>query len=291
MAFGLVGGAPLRRLLLLLLLVTSCGKVVGDIPADAGDGGAPPIDARAPTADAPLNPVDTVVELRAAMPREGDMVMLRNMVVVGRTIQRGVGVVYVQDQGGGMGTGIRLVCVFDGECTVTRSQIEGLSIDQRFDVAGVFDLTQAPAEPQLIRFTLTPRGNMAAVPTTVPAAMVAHDQAGSSAIGGWLLTYVKVDGPLTVTDIAPPALGESCDLPDAGAATGTRGVFVRQGASGPVLAVQTVDLDYCISQCGKSCDEDIMVGDVVTSLTGVLIVGERSSGTPELLIRPARDTR
>lgn len=277
------------RLAVILTLgaLAACGRVVGDEVGGGND--AAPVDGRPGGAiDAPVNPVDTVRELRLSSPRNGDAVSLRNVVVVGRAVGRMSGVVYVQDEGGGMGTGIRLLCLFDAGCTVTPAQIMGLAIGQRLDVTGVYDQTPAPVEPQLIRFTMTNRGSATPVATTVAAAVVAHDQAG--AIGPWVLTYVRVAGPLTVTSVSPAALRTTCELADAGSEPAYRGVFVRTATPPPVdLAVQTVDLDYCVSQCGVTCDMEIMVDDPIDSVQGVVIIGDRGGSSAEVLIRPAAD--
>lgn len=263
--------------MLLALGALSCGKVVGDLPGD-GDGGV--LDARPP---------GTVRELRQAMPRAGDGVMLRGVVVTGRTVAKGVGVVWVQDPGGGMNSGLRLVCAFDQTCPTQRAAIEGLTIGRVLDVEGVFDVTPAPAEPQLTRFAMTPRGTMMPVAATVDAALVAHDQAGSAAVVPWLGAYVKVDGPLMVSTIMPSQLRESCAAVDAGPADAYRGVFMRPSPGARDLAVQTIELTTCVSQCGVTCADEIEQGDVFSSVTGVVIIGERGAGTPELLLRPARE--
>src|SRR6185503_6740364 len=110
-------------------------------------------------------------------------------------------------------------------------------------------------EPQLVMVQVTVKAGTVATPAveTVPASLVAHNNATSPDALSRTASYVKVQGPVTISDTMPALFQDLCDrTPDGGAAeTIYRGVLATAG--GVTLALQLGGISYCRTQCLQTC--------------------------------------
>jgi hypothetical protein len=222
----------------------------------AGSGGALPISAT------------TVRALRSAPPTTGALVYLKGVVVVARVATSTGGEVWVQDAGGGLGTGILLFCDYAGtvqSCTYDRTSWKQFRRGQVVDVFGVFHKhvgTGAPASSVQLRIespALTiGTATMDPVATPVTAGEVAMGQLANDTIKG---SYVNVAGPLMVSGTSPAEFMTTCS----GAAAGTPALHVvgfegKAGASVLAIGLNLYEtVSYCVPDTcpGATCTNPI----------------------------------
>jgi hypothetical protein len=298
-----------RLLLAFSLTLSGCGKVVGDLPFDAslspdapigGGADARAIDARPSLADAgPQFPANSIRALRFDPPQNGSTVMLRNVVLVAKLFLDDRAVLFVQDRGiAGPLSGIQLNCGATGGCPHTRAEIEALNLGEVLDVDGTLAILTPPgARPQArVLVTDIDRTGMNATVQSfdVDPTLVAADRHDADAVQPLLQTYVRLapGGGLTLSDVrATPFMG-MCDNPlDAGTPdVAYRGVLATAGAR--VVAIGMIAIgalrDYCVSQCEVACGAEMMAGDRLDGVAGILDVFARQGQTPVLTINPTQ---
>jgi hypothetical protein len=291
---------PRRWLPLAALLATpACGKVVGDLPPD-GSGG--PADASLSVADAaPVGPT-TIKAIRMTPPPDGTDVELRGVVVIARETSGGNGTLVVQDADGGDFSGMILFCNFgDGQCNLTRNEIDTMAIGQVLDVNATFDIVQPmgtpppPAQPRLVRAQVNRAGISNPTPRVVAGNLVQPAQAGNTATRALLWTYIRVNGPVAISSVTPMQFMFPCpNTPDGGSPEVAHRAVLARVTAQTDLAVGVPRLDmnamYCLFECGVTCQTQLMVGDTFEYVAGVLDTHNRDGAPQGILLVPSRGT-
>jgi hypothetical protein len=238
-------------------MMFACGGSAPAGPGGAADGGGGlPISAT------------TVQALRAAPPNSGAFVYLKGVVAVVRVATSTAGELWVQDPGGGVGSGILVYCDYAGtvkSCTYDRTGWKQYRRGQVLDILGVFRThvsTGAPPESLQLRIE-SPTINvgmatMDPVATPVSAADIAMTKLTADAIKG---SYVNVTGPLTVSALTPPEFLTTCPMAAAGsAADHVVGFEGKVGASVLAVGLNLYEtISYCVSDTcpGNTCTNPI----------------------------------
>jgi hypothetical protein len=196
----------------------------------------------------------TVRALRTSPPGGNPIIYLKGVVVVARVAISTAGELWVQDPGGGLGSGILVYCDYSGTiqpCSYDRTAWKQFRRGQVVDVLGVFHKrtpTGAPATAQQFRIespsiTLG-AGTMDPVAVPVSAADVQMNQLATDLAKG---SYVSVAGPLTVSNLMPAEFLTTCP----GAATGSPAEHVVgfEGKVGPATLAVGLNLYETISYC------------------------------------------
>lgn len=252
----------------------------------------------------------TVKGMRMNQPTNGTMISLTNVVVVAHVTSKKYGHLWVQDQGGGMYSGIQLFCNYGGTkptCSGTQAQYDGLAIGSVINVTGAFSSflsSTAPAGAQPLLEVDTPvitmgSGTMTPVAVDVPAATIAKAQltGGSDPYKG---AYVHVTGATTYTasSIAASEFATSCTDMSMPAMTGaTFGGFEATGGSA-TLAIgfnfyKTVT--YCLPCTGVTmpypCTNAVTANETFTDMKGIIEPSYKYMGTDVYLqLSPTADT-
>ena len=253
------------------------------------------------TPDASLSTGMTIKQLLQGGAALESTVTLDNVVVVAHVSDSGDGQVFVQDPGGGAQAGIAVFCDFDSStqmCLMSRDQVDELAVGDVISVTGRY--TKAFNRINQITAPMwTKKGTtMAPVATTVTAAMVAKD--AESSAGQWSNVYVKVNGPATISNMAPTQFKSSqctpprtdAGTPDAGAPVDYyRGFEVEAGGATLAIGFKLYDtLDYCLLDCGHCAAEDMLTDeDSFASVSGIVYF-ERGNSVNFLEIRPTKNS-
>jgi hypothetical protein len=237
-----------------------------------------------------------VKALRANPPTGSGLVYLKGVVVVSRVSLSTAGEMWVQDAGGGPGTGILVYCDYAGtvvSCSdYDRTSWKQFRRGQVVDVLGVFRRhtpTGAPASALQLRIdspviTIGP-ATMDPVATPVSAADVAMNSLASDALKG---SYVSVTGPVTVANLMPSEFLTTCP----NAATGSPANHVvgfELMAGGKTLAVglnlyETVS--YCVPDtCASAPCTHAISNQTFSRILGVVEPHVASSGSATTFLR------
>jgi hypothetical protein len=254
----------LTKLALTLGLMTLAG---GGLPA-CGGGSPGGNGAAAGTGGIPITPM-TIKALRTAPPAGSPLIYLQGVVVVSRVALSTAGELWVQDPGGGLGSGILVYCDYAGTvmpCTTyDRTSWKQFRRGQVIDVLGVFHKhtpTGAPATALQLRIEspILTIGAATMDPVAVPtsAADIAMTQLGTDLVKG---SYVSVAGPVTVSGVAPPEFLTTCP----GAATGSLaehvvGFEAKAGAAALAIGLNLYEtVSFCVPDtcAGSPCTNPI----------------------------------
>jgi hypothetical protein len=196
----------------------------------------------------------TVKALRTSPPEGNPIVYLKGVVIVARVAISTAGELWVQDPGGGLGSGILIYCDYSGTiqpCSYDRTAWKQFRRGQVVDVLGVFHKrtpTGAPATAQQLRLespTITVgTATMDPVATPVSAADVEMMQLGTEMAKG---SYVSVAGPVTISSLMPAEFLTTCP----GAATGSAADHIVgfEAKVGPSVLAVGLNLYETISYC------------------------------------------
>lgn len=257
-----------------------------------------------PAVDAPSGPTPIAIKmLRQNPPAAGAAVALKDVVVIAHVSSSKFGHVWVQDQGGGMFSGIHLFCNYGGmnpNCMHTQAQIDALAIGSVISVNGFYSSflpTSAPpgavAQIELDAPQITVgAGTMTPAAMDVTVDMVAKDQLLSANAKAFHGSYVKVTGgPFPVSSAMPAEFQRSCTSA-MGVAGTTYGGF-EATAGGKTLAVGLnfyQSVTYCIPACGFPCTNPIATQNF-TSVTGIIEpdFNTANGGSVYLKISPTSD--
>ena len=221
--------------------------------AHSGDSGT--------TGDGPAG-ASTVKDIRMHQPTNGQTLSLTNVVVVAHVASKKSGTVYVQDQGGGTYSGIKVFCNYGAvppKCTMTKAQIDALAVGTVVNLTGTFNsflLSTAPtgAQPvfEIEDPVITATGStMMPVAVDVGADVIAKAQLASAAADPYKGTYVHVTGAsaYAVSSVMPAEFMSTCTGMGMPGAMGTTFSGFEATGGGQTLAIGLNfynTLTYCL---------------------------------------------
>jgi hypothetical protein len=236
-----------------------------------------------------------IAPLRQSPPADGTAVSLSNVVVVGHVTSKKYGHVYVQDQGGGMYSGIDVFCNYGGttpNCTMTQSQIDGLAVGAVVSVTGSF-LTYTPTSPsgapsqlEIDAPTITDSGTtMPPTALSVTASDLAKTQFTSSS-DPYKGAYVKVSGSFTVSSVTPTEFKSTCNT-----STTTYGGFeASDGTSTLAVGLNFYQsVTYCLPGC-TTCSNTVTKSQAFGEIAGIVEPSSNTDGAIYLGISPLSDS-
>lgn len=251
----------------------------------------------------------TIASTRQAPPADGAAVALHHVVVVAHVTSKKAGQVWVQDQGGGPYSGILLSCNYGGtspNCSMTQAQIDALAVGAVVDVSGAFASALpvgAPmgAQPSLRIdapvITTTGQSSMP-VAVSVTAATIDKTQLASVGARPYEGAYVQVNGAsfpvstVTATDLTAACTDKS--LPPQTGTTYTGFEVTNAGATIAVGLGFYNTVTYCLPCGGVAlpypCSNPVIVGEMFTSLRGIVEPAYNANGQVYLQVSPITDT-
>ena len=302
------------------LLITILGAVlaVGTTACRSGGGNTPDAsthhgDSGGGGVDADLGMITTVKNIRMNQPTNGTIVTLQNVVVVQQVTSSKYGHVWVQDQGGGMYSGIELFCNYGGsnpKCTTTRAQIKALTPGTVVTITGSFSsflLSTAPAGAQPVleidNPTITSTGQtMTPMAVDVPAATIAKDQLAATGADPYKGAYVHVTGAtsIPVSSVSPMEFSATCQDMSMPAMSGTTYGGFEATAGGATLAVSLNFYDtvtWCLPCTGTGsnfmpypCAKPVTTTTTFTGVSGIVEPEYNSNGAVYLQVSPTTDS-
>jgi hypothetical protein len=221
----------------------------------------------------------TISALRTSPPAGSPLIYLKGVVVVTRVALSTAGEMWVQDPGGGLGTGILVFCDYAGTvqpCTTyDRTSWKQFRRGQVVDVLGVFHKhtpTGAPASALQLRIespvvtigaaTLDP------VATPVSAGNVEMSQLAFDAAKG---SYVSVPGPMTIAGLMPAEFLTTC--PGAAAGSAADHVVGFEARTGPSTLAIGLNLYETVSYCVKDTCASAACTNPVSTQTFSRVLG------------------
>lgn len=271
---------------LTILGAIGCGST------DPGTGGG------AGTGGIPVTPT-TIAALRASPPKGNPIVLLKNVVVVARVAISSAGELWVQDAGGGLGSGILIYCDYSGTvqpCSYDRAAWKQFRRGQVVDVFGVFHKrtgTGAPATTTQLRIespaiTVSAQ-TMNPIATPVSASDVEMNQLTSDMVKG---SYVSVAGPVKVSSLTPAEFLTTC--PGAAAGSPAEHVVGFEAKVGPnVLAVGLnlyETLSYCVQDtCPNAPCTNPVATQTFSRVLGIIEPRVSAAGVPYMRLSPTVD--
>ncbi|MDB4979569.1 MAG: hypothetical protein JWM82_321, partial [Myxococcales bacterium] len=237
----------------------------------------------------------TIRTLRASPPAGSPIIYLKGVVVVSRVALSTAGELWVQDPGGGLGSGILVYCDYAGTvspCTTyDRTSWKQFRRGQLVDVIGVFHKhtpTGAPASALQLRIEspaiTVAAGTMDPIATPVSAADIQMTQLASEMVKG---TYVSVAGPVAVSGLMPAEFLTTCP----GAATGSPADHVVgfEANVGPAVLAVGLNLYETVSYCvadtcaGTPCTNPISMQKTFSKVLGIVEPRVSSATMPPFL--------
>jgi len=223
-------------------------------------------------------PPTTVSTLRAAPPAGSPLVYLKGVVVVTRVALSTAGELWVQDPGGGLGSGILVYCDYAGTvmpCTTyDRTSWKQFRRGQVIDVLGVFHKhtpTGSPASALQLRIEspaiTVGTATMDPVASPVSASDVQMSQLTFDMAKG---SYVSVAGPVAVSGLMPAEFLTTCP----GAATGSPADHVVgfEGKAGASVLAIGLNLYETVSYCVKdTCASAACTNPISTQTFGKVL--------------------
>ena len=286
----------------LILATMMCGAMAcGRSNSGGGGGGGGGV-------DAPASNAVSIQSIRMNQPTNGAMVTFANVVVTANVTSSKYGHVYVQDQGGGMYSGIQLFCNYGGKspnCSMTRAQIDALTVGSVVNVTGTFSSflsSTAPAGAQPVLEidapVITPTGQtMPPMPIDVDAATIAHDQQAAATADPYKGVYVHVAGTsFTASSVMAAEFSMSCTDQSMPAQMGSTfgGFEMTSGSS--VLDVSLnfyKTVTYCLPCTGVAmpypCAKPLTASEAFTAMSGIVEPNYNSNGMVYLAISPTSD--
>jgi hypothetical protein len=226
----------------------------------------------------PVTPM-TVTALRASPPGGSPLVYLKGVVVVTRVALSTTGEMWVQDPGGGLGSGILVYCDYAGTvmpCTnYDRTAWKQFRRGQVVDVLGVFHKhtpTGAAAAALQLRIespvVTIGTATMDPVATPVSASDVEMSQLAFDRAKG---SYVSVPGPMTISGLMPVEFLTTCP----GAATGSPADHVVgfEAKTGPSTLAIGLNLYETVSYCIKDTCASAACTNPISSQTFSRVLG------------------
>jgi hypothetical protein len=285
--------------------------LLGSMACRGGGEGSP--DASGSTADAKTpdggSVASTIKQLVTTPPAFKSDIAIKGVVITAKKASSTrVAEFWVQDAGGGLGSGIHIYCNTGAQSNACPSQIadiDALKIGDVVDISGKFDNNNFSGHPddyEIIAPVITKQNKtMAPMAVTVDAAKVAVDQFASADFkGGLQNTLVKVQGPITISNLMAAEYGTTNCGGDAASATAyiygfeamVGSTTIAVGMKYPTFSSCMPDCDVCggNSQC-KSCTQDhhVQPAQTFSSITGIAY-GDKQVGTSFIEIRPTSDT-
>jgi hypothetical protein len=267
--------------------------------AKTGDSGATGDGAAAAT---------TVKDIRMHQPTNGAMLALSNVVVVAHVSSKKSGSIYVQDQGGGMYSGIKVFCNYGGttpSCTMTQAQIDALAVGTVVNLTGKFNsflLSTAPAGSQPVfeieSPLITSAGTtMAPVAVDVGADVIAKAQLAAPGADPFKGAYVHVTGAASyaVSSTMPAEFSATCTGMGTPGASGTTFSGFEAAGGGQTLAIGLSfynTLTYCLP-CTATMPypcTNAVTNQSFTSVKGIIEPDYNKNGMVFLRISPVVDT-
>lgn len=243
----------------------------------------------------------SIKSIRMNQPTNGAAVSLKAVVVTGHVTSKKYGHVWVQDQGGGMYSGIELYCNYGGtnpNCSMTQAQIDALAVGDVVDVTGMFNsflLSTAPAGAQpnleIEAPMVTASGqSMAPVAVDVSAATVAKAQLAAAGADPYKGAYVHVTGgPFMVSSTMASEFTSTCTSSTGMAGTTYNGFEASGG--GQTLAVGLTfykTVTFCLPSCGYPCTNPV-TNQSFANISGIVEPEYNANGQVYLQISPTTD--
>jgi hypothetical protein len=170
-----------------------------------------------------------------------------------------------------------------------------MALGQPLDIDAVYATPQGQG-PRLVRAEVGNAGSpVTLTPRPINPDLIGPTLAGSPATQALLWTYVRVNGPVEVTDLAVSEL----ELPCGGSLdAGVPDVFHRavltrvDGTSDLAVAMRRGDpmAAFCLFECEQTCNAELMVGDTFGFVQGVVDVFAPPGGGPHVILNPVRNT-
>lgn len=250
----------------------------------------------------------SIKSVRMNQPTNKSPVSFSNVVVTAHVTSSKYGHIWVQDQGGGMYSGVELFCNYAGtspSCTMTKAQLDALAIGTVVNVTGMFNsflLSTAPAGAQpnieIDAPMITPTGaTMAAVAVDVPAATVAKAQLAAAEAEPYKGAYVHVTGgPVAVSSKTAMEFASTCTDKSMPPMTGATFNGFEAGTGTGTLAVGLgfySTVTYCLPCTGVAmpypCANPIATQSF-TSVSGIVEPEYNANGMVYLQLSPTSDS-
>jgi hypothetical protein len=299
----------------LILATTACRS-------DSGNNGGPD----GPTgsgADAPIVGGTSVKALLTASPAPvfPQAVEVDGVVIVAKKKSTAtVAEFWVQDPGGGPSSGIHIYCnttAKSNACATPIATIDALNIGDVINVAGKFDNNNFQGHPddfEIIQPAITKQNKtMTPAAMVVDAASLGKDQTTGATFDTLANTLVKVNGPVTVSNLMGAQYGTtSCYFPadagvgapdagpkvDAGPAAYIFGFEATVGSTTIAVGLRYVGVTACMPDCdvcgmnnecsGCTADKHVTMGETFSSIQGIAY-GNYQQSMPFLEIQPVSD--